>query len=92
MTKEADTSRDEETANLLREDPPSRVSQDPPAGEVAQAHPPKQDSLTDAAFWLFMLFLASVTMTVGNKVCANEWKRAITYGIHTLVDEFFDNE
>jgi hypothetical protein len=23
----------------------------------------------DAAFWLFMLFLASVTMTVGNKVC-----------------------
>ena len=36
--------------------------------------PPPKDNDTspgdmkDAAFWLFMLFLASVTMTVGNKV------------------------
>ncbi len=29
---------------------------------------PKAD-MKEAAFWLFMLFIASVTMTVGNKVC-----------------------
>ena len=29
---------------------------------------PKTD-MKEAAFWLFMLFIASVLMTVGNKVC-----------------------
>ena len=34
-------------------------------GSKKQEH---QTDIKDAAFWLFMLFLASVTMTVGNKV------------------------
>ena len=38
----------------------------PPPAEKEQAA-----DMKDAAFWLFMLFLASVTMTVGNKV---RWK------------------
>ena len=32
----------------------------------------------DAAFWLFMLFLASVTMTVGNKYVMKQWAFANT--------------
>jgi len=32
----------------------------------------------DAAFWLFMLFLASVTMTVGNKYVMKQWDFANT--------------
>ncbi|CAB9523308.1 Solute carrier family 35 (UDP-glucuronic acid UDP-N-acetylgalactosamine dual transporter), member D1 [Seminavis robusta] len=32
----------------------------------------------DAAFWLFMLFLASVTMTVGNKYVMQQWPYANT--------------
>lgn len=35
-----------------------------PQKETAQ----QKADVKDAAFWLFMLFLASVTMTVGNKV------------------------
>ena len=34
-------------------------------GSKKQEH---HTDIKDAAFWLFMLFLASVTMTVGNKV------------------------
>jgi drug/metabolite transporter (DMT)-like permease len=33
----------------------------------------KAADLKDAAFWLFMLFLASVTMTVGNKFVMKQW-------------------
>jgi len=34
--------------------------------------------MKDAAFWLFMLFLASVTMTVGNKYVMKQWDFANT--------------
>ena len=34
--------------------------------------------LADVVFWLFMLFLASVTMTVGNKYVMKEWDFANT--------------
>lgn len=54
--------RDEETA--LMKDTPASPQNEPPKDAATSA---KQD-VTDAAFWLFMLFLASVTMTVGNKV------------------------
>jgi drug/metabolite transporter (DMT)-like permease len=33
----------------------------------------KAADVKDAAFWLFMLFLASVTMTVGNKFVMKQW-------------------
>lgn len=36
------------------------------------------NDMKDAAFWLFMLFLASVTMTVGNKYVMKQWDFANT--------------
>lgn len=49
--------------------------------DVDAGGPPKdspQHDWKDAAFWLFMLFLASVTMTVGNKFVMKQWNFANT--------------
>jgi hypothetical protein len=46
---------------LLVEKKEEKIPDDPP-------YPAPPSDLKEAAFWLFMLFLASVTMTVGNKV------------------------
>jgi len=38
-------------------------------GEGGPPYSPPKADMKEAAFWLFMLFIASVVMTVGNKVC-----------------------
>lgn len=44
------------------------------AGDASSAPAKKPSGLGEsAAFWLFMLFLASVTMTVGNKYVMKKW-------------------
>ena len=48
---------------------------------VASGEAPKNSphhDWKDAAFWLFMLFVASVTMTVGNKYVMKQWNFANT--------------
>ena len=39
------------------------------SGEGAIPYASPKTDMKEAAFWLFMLFIASVVMTVGNKVC-----------------------
>ena len=48
--------------------------------ESSPSKPPAHDpnAWKEAAFWLFMLFLASVTMTVGNKYVMKQWNFANT--------------
>ena len=48
--------------------------------EVDSGAPPPepQHDWKEAAFWLFMLFVASVTMTVGNKFVMRQWDFANT--------------
>ena len=45
----------------------------------------QQSDVKDAAFWLFMLFLASVTMTVGNKVRRRRRRRFRHVPVRSLV-------
>ena len=56
------------TENGIKDD--SSPSKPPPK--------PEHHDWKEAAFWLFMLFLASVTMTVGNKFVMKQWNFANT--------------
>lgn len=65
-------------SNITTEDDPEDVGL-LDSKNVAVAE--KQDhakNVTEIAFWLFMLFLASVTMTVGNKYVMKQWNFANT--------------
>eukprot|EP00523_Entomoneis_sp_CCMP467_P008221 CAMPEP_0168721240 /NCGR_PEP_ID=MMETSP0724-20121128/1981_1 /TAXON_ID=265536 /ORGANISM="Amphiprora sp., Strain CCMP467" /LENGTH=336 /DNA_ID=CAMNT_0008767877 /DNA_START=69 /DNA_END=1079 /DNA_ORIENTATION=+ len=72
MTKEEATDvekADEQKVPLMEVKPTDK--------EVSDAKA-KEADMKDAAFWLFMLFLASVTMTVGNKYVMRQWNYANT--------------
>jgi len=62
------TSHDEEEGAALLDKKPAAVA-------TAGSH---EADMKDAAFWLFMLFIASVTMTVGNKYVMKQWDFANT--------------
>lgn len=51
------------------------ISKTPDPQEAAKKN---EKNAADIAFWLFMLFLASVTMTVGNKFVMKQWDFANT--------------
>jgi len=62
---------------------PSSSSSSSSANDGTPSKAPSQERETrhdwkEAAFWLFMLFLASVTMTVGNKYVMKQWNFANT--------------
>ncbi|CAB9517274.1 Solute carrier family 35 [Seminavis robusta] len=54
------------------------VSKDSKPSAVLDKLSGEKQDIKDAAFWLFMLFLASVTMTVGNKYVMRNWAFANT--------------
>ena len=63
---------------------PDHHASDEESGTAPLLDSPKKQTTTspndlkDAAFWLFMLFIASVTMTVGNKYVMKQWDYANT--------------
>jgi drug/metabolite transporter (DMT)-like permease len=74
-------SKDEEEGAEMA---PLTADPDGKSGEDRASSPSKPPPTSDhhdwkeAAFWLFMLFLASVTMTVGNKFVMKQWNFANT--------------
>lgn len=68
-------------SNLVTEDDPEDASLlDDSKDDVAESkqHEQHAKNVAEIAFWLFMLFVASVTMTVGNKYVMKQWNFANT--------------
>eukprot|EP00934_Nitzschia_sp_Nitz4_P009267 Nitzschia sp. Nitz4//scaffold32_size149145//114207//115343//NITZ4_002896-RA/size149145-augustus-gene-0.62-mRNA-1//-1//CDS//3329548120//9257//frame0 len=64
--------KDEETGDAKSKAPLLESGKDAPMEDTPHV------DMKDAVFWLTMLFIASVTMTVGNKYCMKQWDFANT--------------